>query len=522
MSSIRILDEGSLPEVDIMGDIGQTIDIGSIDSLDISLLANQKKLSSPPRQIAIGGGNSPTIDIGSAGEIKADDIELVNLDDVSYNVKSVAPSGGDSIKIVRDFPMADAQPIMAPKPTPFTPPPAPVQSSAGAGGMFDKVKSLFGSGAASVPQTSESASSGGFRNWFSGGAGGDAGPTESAPVPRMSEYLTPEQEFVKKTEALTMLERMEKRGIVGNKMTMANSLDEIQAEVERRKDSKALEASIRFQRSMLTTVTNGMEFLNSRFDPLGVKLDGWSEQVNENIEDYDEIFEELYDKYKDKSKVAPEVRLIMSLGLSAAMCHVTNTMFKSKMPGMDDILRNNPDLARQFAQAAANQVGPGFGNFVSMGMPGGSGGSNGSSRRQSMQQPPSMGGLGGMFGGGGGGLGGMFGSMFGGGGPPSPPQMSQSAPMYDPAPPSNAPGTATARREMRGPSGVEDILRTLNAAGEMPPNRSVPPPASPQLDVEEIGSVRSGFTTETARMAGRSRRKPSTAQPVGATLTLNV
>ena len=52
MSSIRILDEGSLPEVDIMGDIGgQTIDIGNIESLDIGLLANHKKLNSPPGRL---------------------------------------------------------------------------------------------------------------------------------------------------------------------------------------------------------------------------------------------------------------------------------------------------------------------------------------------------------------------------------------------------------------------------------------------------------------------------------------
>jgi hypothetical protein len=318
------------------------------------------------------------------------------------------------------------------------------------------------------------------------------------------EYLTPEQEFARKTEALTQLERMDRKGITGNKMTMANTLDEIQAEVERRKDSKALEASLRFQRSMLTTVTNGMEFLNSRFDPLGIKLDGWSEQVSENIEDYDEIFEELYDKYKDKSKVAPEVRLIMSLGLSAAMCHVTNTMFKSKMPGMDDILRNNPDLARQFAQAAASQaVGPGFANFVGLGMNGAAaaGSSRGSSRRGSSH-------------------------------PMAPP-----APTYNPdpvsngmfagfssvAPPPSPPPIMTARREMRGPSGVEDILRTLNQAGESMPDRSVPPPASPQIEAEEVASIRSGFTTETARAAGRSRRRTTaSAQPVGATLTLNV
>jgi hypothetical protein len=299
-------------------------------------------------------------------------------------------------------------------------------------------------------------------------------------------------------------------------MTTANTLDEINAELARRKDSKGLEASIRFQRSMLTTVTSGMEFLNSKYDPLGVALDGWSEQVNENIEDYDEIFEELYDKYKDKSKVAPEVRLIMSLGLSAAMCHVTNTMFKSKMPGMDDILKKNPELARQMARAAAEQaVGPGFANFVSMGMPGGGG-------------------------------------VGGGGGMPSaaarmpPPPMPMSAPraaMYeeDERPPMMAPmgggmggpipsldprgsmdvGSApmTARREMRGPTNVDDILQTLNMSGRGAPDRSVPPPA---IDADDIGSVASGMTSATDRRRGLSRRKPTIAQPTGATLTLNV
>jgi hypothetical protein len=118
------------------------------------------------------------------------------------------------------------------------------------------------------------------------------------------------------------------------------------------------------------TCVTGMEFLNQKFNPVDVNLDGWSESVNENQEDFDEIFEELYDKYKDKTKVAPEIRLLMTLGISASMCHLTNTFFKSKMPSMDDILKQNPELARQFASAAASQsVGPGFANFMSMDMP---------------------------------------------------------------------------------------------------------------------------------------------------------
>ena len=47
---------------------------------------------------------------------------------------------------------------------------------------------------------------------------------------------------------------------------------------------------------------------------------------------------------------------------------MTNTMFKSSMPGMDDIMKQNPELMKQFTQAAANSMSdnsPGFGGFMS-------------------------------------------------------------------------------------------------------------------------------------------------------------
>ena len=34
--------------------------------------------------------------------------------------------------------------------------------------------------------------------------------------------------------------------------------------------------------------------------------------------------------------------------------HLTNTMFKTSLPGMDDILKQNPELMQQFAKAAVN------------------------------------------------------------------------------------------------------------------------------------------------------------------------
>ena len=107
---------------------------------------------------------------------------------------------------------------------------------------------------------------------------------------------------------------------------------------------------------MLMACVTGLEFLNNRFDPMDVKLDGWSESIHENINDYNEVFEELHEKYKERANVAPELKLLFMVGGSAFMFHLTNTMFKSQLPGMDDIMKQNPELMKQFASAAMNTM----------------------------------------------------------------------------------------------------------------------------------------------------------------------
>ena len=131
--------------------------------------------------------------------------------------------------------------------------------------------------------------------------------------------------------------------------------------------------AVKFQGKMLMACITGLEFLNNKFDQFDVKLDGWSEQINENIDDYDDIFAELHEKYKSKATMAPELKLLFQLGGSALMVHMTNSMFKSAMPGMDDIMRQNPDLMQQFTSAAVNSMGqtnPGLGGFMNSMMAG--------------------------------------------------------------------------------------------------------------------------------------------------------
>jgi hypothetical protein len=184
----------------------------------------------------------------------------------------------------------------------------------------------------------------------------------------MEPKLSREETLREKFKYLRKLEGLEKKGVeLSKKYTMESSLQEMMGEYETIMEEKTKQNSVKFQGNMLMAIINGIEFLNGKFDPFDIKLDGWSEQVNENINDYDDVFGELYEKYKSKASMAPELKLLFQLGGSAMMVHMTNTMFKSAMPGMDDILRQNPDLMRSFQNAAVNsmaQTSPGFSGFM--------------------------------------------------------------------------------------------------------------------------------------------------------------
>ena len=191
-------------------------------------------------------------------------------------------------------------------------------------------------------------------------------PTKHVPI---TPQLSNEQVLREKLSVLRKLEALEKKGIqLTKKYNMDSPLAEMQGEYEMIKQEKEKGNSVKFQGKMLMAAVSAIEFLNAKFDPFDVKLDGWGESVSENLDEYDDVFGELHEKYGGKAKMAPELKLLFMLGGSAAMLHMTNTMFKSSMPGMDDIMRQNPELMQQFTQAAVNSMGqenPGFSGFMS-------------------------------------------------------------------------------------------------------------------------------------------------------------
>ena len=158
-----------------------------------------------------------------------------------------------------------------------------------------------------------------------------------------------------KADLVNKLGRLEKKGFTVNKrLNVYSNVDDLRTEVKRITYSIDVDRSIKFSRRMLIACVTGLEFLNKKYNPFEIQLEGWSENVMENVDDYDEVFEELYVKYRTKMHVAPEVKLIMMLGGSAMMFHLTNSMFKSVMPNMNDILKQNPGLVQNMVDAVKN------------------------------------------------------------------------------------------------------------------------------------------------------------------------
>jgi len=161
-----------------------------------------------------------------------------------------------------------------------------------------------------------------------------------------------------KKEIIYQIDRLEQRGYkIPYKFNLNSDLEEMRLEYNKIIKEKELDNSVRFSRKMLMAFVTAGEYLNNRYDPLAIQLEGWSDQVHDNITEYDDIFEELHEKYKSAGKkMPPELRLLISLSGSAFMFHLTNRMFKEqKLPDVENVLKSNPELMKQFQQAAAKE-----------------------------------------------------------------------------------------------------------------------------------------------------------------------
>lgn len=160
-----------------------------------------------------------------------------------------------------------------------------------------------------------------------------------------------------KVDLLYRYGRLEQNGYKsGLDLNTRTPLEVLRSEVSKLERMRTVQRSIRTQRKILVSFASGTEYVNKRYNPYKFALDGWSGEVLENIGDYDEVFEELHDKYKDSVQMAPELKLLTMVGGSGLMFHLSNTLFKSSTPELNDILQRNPDIMAQIQKEALNSM----------------------------------------------------------------------------------------------------------------------------------------------------------------------
>jgi hypothetical protein len=100
--------------------------------------------------------------------------------------------------------------------------------------------------------------------------------SEEATGYRPIHRLSPQDIKNEKIDLLYKFKKLENQGIrTTMNYNMNSHLEDMRNEYIKLKKQREVDNSIKFQRKMLMACVTGLEFMNTRFDPFNVKLDGW-------------------------------------------------------------------------------------------------------------------------------------------------------------------------------------------------------------------------------------------------------
>lgn len=298
-------------------------------------------------------------------------------------------------------------------------------------------------------------------------------------VPSAPKRMSEETVMKEKYEILRKFERLSKLGVpMRKRFTIDSPLDEMKMELEFIKREKSMDSTIKQFSEWFVTGMSAMEYGSKNIAMLkafGLQLDGLSEAAQMNVADLEDDFEELYDLYGENMKMHPLVRIPLRTCMMIYMVHLTNQMTrKAPIPNIDEIMRQNPDIARQLASAAMQNQAQQMRGSAAIPPP-------------TQQQAPSnpLGGL----------MSFMQGATVQAPPPPVtnpiPKQPSDSKPIrvatvpkkVSMAPPPPAP------IEMKAPPSIDDLLKNIKQSVLPPPGNGPPPPEKVKRGGGKAGST---------------------------------
>ena len=327
----------------------EIIDLGLTDLEPVSMNFND------------GNNSRPSVNFGTGIELLMNDkkksssgsnhIDLGDLNDLENELNELSGVSGSSSKTVSYS--------------------TPNSSSGGGGGetktLSGFASNLFNFGAStSEPAKNDSNlgqatvdSIGNSKTW-DGFSKMNEVPLTGSSAPKMNDR----ERRRKKRAMIKKLEEWYEKGLIkhSSHFNMDSVFEEVEDEYETALEDKRKKDSVKLQGWWFMTFINSVEYANSAFNPFDLNLDGWGEQVSEDIDSYEEIFSELHDKYKG-GKLSPEISLLLRLGFSAAVVNITNKALSSATPGFNDVIKQSPELMKMFTSATVqsmSQNSPGF------------------------------------------------------------------------------------------------------------------------------------------------------------------
>jgi hypothetical protein len=145
-----------------------------------------------------------------------------------------------------------------------------------------------------------------------------------------------DDENMEKLELLHRVEQLERDGYPPSKMMSESTpLDEIRYELYRITREVNREKSVKWLSQTLVTGTRLLEMANAKFDPFGIRLEGFSRNVMVNIDDYKPTLMAIHNQYGTRTSTSsPILQLLMTLIGSLLFHHVTvvSTEEKSERP----------------------------------------------------------------------------------------------------------------------------------------------------------------------------------------------
>ena len=180
--------------------------------------------------------------------------------------------------------------------------------------------------------------------------------TGNTNIKNEDENLTAEELMLRKLDMLRKLSELAQAGVkLSQNYNMNSDYKMMKYEYELHKGIRAKQNGINWMSSSSLNLIYGIEMLNEKYNPFDIKLKGWSEQMNADVNNYYDVFGELYEKYNQPGKnMAPELKILLMVSGSALKFHLTNTMMGS-LPTLNTQLDEDPLLAEQLRQKAIAQ-----------------------------------------------------------------------------------------------------------------------------------------------------------------------